>query len=421
LYVIKSDREISEYTPRGAAEDFIYSRDPEIIIVGPAETGKTIAACWKLHTIMTKYSGIQSAIIRKSYKSMPGSVLQTFGKIIKGSPVQIYGGERPEKYIYPNGSIIWVGGMDNPDKVLSSERDIIYVNQAEELEQGEWETLTTRVTGRAGNLPYSQLCGDCNPAGSQHWIRQRAKDGKLKLLFSKHQDNPTLYTDDGKLTERGKRTMSTLQSLSGVRYKRLFLGEWATAEGAVYEMFNRNNHVLVRDSSEFVYWGLAIDEGYTNPAVILLIGTDSDGRKHIFQEFYERGKLQSDVVAAAQEMAAGKNVTEIAVDASAAGLIADLRNVGLPAVPQKGRVLDGIHVVQEHLKVRGDGRPYLTVDPSCVNTINEFESYVWKPRKDEPVKEMDHAMDALRYYLAGNLPDDERIVTYDERVNISPF
>ena len=53
--------------------------------------------------------------------------------------------------------------------------------------------------------------------------------------------------------------------------------------------------------------------------------------------------------------------------------------------------------LQDLLKVHGDGKPRLTIDPSCVETINEFESYVWRPEKDEPVKENDHAMDALRY------------------------
>ena len=65
-------------------------------------------------------------------------------------------------------------------------------------------------------------------------------------------------------------------------------------------------------------------------------------------------------------------------------------------------MLDGITKVQDYLKIQGDGKPRLTVDPSCVNTINEFESYVWKENKDEPVKDNDHAMDALRY-LAGNV------------------
>lgn len=411
MYVIKSDLANAEYTPRGAIQDLIYSHEPEVMLSGPSETGKTLGACWKLHTAMTKYPGSQAAIVRKSYKSMPGSVLQTFAKVIKDSPVEIYGGARPEQYLYPNGSIIWVGGMDNPDKVLSSERDVIYVNQAEELLEAEWETLTTRVTGRAANMPYSQLFGDCNPSGSQHWIRKRARENKLNLLISKHQDNPTLYTDDGALTERGKRTMQTLQALSGVRYKRLFLGEWATAEGAVYDMFNHGDHVKVRDPRQFKSFGMAIDEGYTNPAVILFIGTDTDGRLHIFREWYKRGQLQSAVINQVKRWYVRKWINKIVVDEAAAGLIADLRNNGLSAIGQKGRVLDGIARVQNLLKLQGDGLPRLTIDPSCINTINEFESYVWKPEKDEPIKENDHAMDAVRYYTFGmNLPTGASLV-----------
>jgi phage terminase large subunit len=63
--------------------------------------------------------------------------------------------------------------------------------------------------------------------------------------------------------------------------------------------------------------------------------------------------------------------------------------------------------------VQGDNRPRLTVDPSCVETINEFESYVWKPEKDEPVKENDHAMDALRYGInAIDIPSIRELVDF---------
>ncbi len=191
--------------------------------------------------------------------------------------------------------------------------------------------------------------------------------------------------------------MAYLDTLSGVRRKRLLEGEWATAEGAVYDAFSSQVHVTVRDPSEMVAWYLAMDEGYTNPAVILLVGADSDGRQHIAREFYERGKLQKDVVEVAAKWCAERRIDLIAVDAAAAGLVADLVDFGLPAIGCKGRVLDGITLVQALLKVQGDKRPRLTVDPGCVNVINEFESYVWKPEKDEPVKEHDHAMDALRY------------------------
>jgi phage terminase large subunit len=144
-----------------------------------------------------------------------------------------------------------------------------------------------------------------------------------------------------------------------------------------------------------------MDEGYTNPAVILLIGIDSDGRLHVAQEFYKRGVLQGDIVEIAKKWWDSYKCSICAVDAAAAGLIADLQHAHVRAMPYKGRVIDGITAVQGYLKKAGDDRPRLTVDPSCVNTINEFESYIWRSTsaKDEPVKENDHALDALRYYV----------------------
>jgi phage terminase large subunit len=94
---------------------------------------------------------------------------------------------------------------------------------------------------------------------------------------------------------------------------------------------------------------------------------------------------------------AGKYVDLAAVDAAAAGLIAALINANLPAGSAKGRVLDGIWHIQDRLKIQDDGKPRLTVDPACVNTINEFESYIWEEGKDKPKKANDHAMDAIRY------------------------
>jgi phage terminase large subunit len=347
---------------------------------------------------MWKYAGAQAAIVRKNYSSTVASVLQTFiNKVINRDAVSIYGAGHPEWFDYPNGSRVWVGGMDNADKVLSSERDFIYVNQAEELTVGDWETLGTRTTGRAGNAPYAQLFGDCNPAGQRHWIRERAASGRLRLLRSWHKDNPTLYDDDGQITEQGKRSLAVLNNLTGVRRKRLLEGEWATAEGAVYEMFGHEAHVKETEWAHYNRWVIAVDEGYTNPAVVLLIGLDGDGRMHIAREFYERHRLEADVVATCADWSKAHGVEYVAVDAAAASLIAALRMAGLPANPHKGRVKDGIAKVQERLAVQGDGLPRLTVDPSCVNTINEFESYVWKPERDEPVKENDHSMDALRY------------------------
>jgi phage terminase large subunit len=405
-YVIQYDPAAidTDYTPRGGCAELVYSHDREVIAEGPAETGKTLAACWKLHLTASKYPRSQWSIVRKTQKSVYGSVLQTWQRVIDGAPVVPYGGEKPEKYTYANGAVVWIGGMDNPDKVLSSERDGVYVNQAEELTADDWEKITTRTTGRGSVVPFAQAFGDCNPGGSKHWIRDRARDGKLRLIRTQHQDNPTLYMEGGELTDQGRRTMEALDGLTGVRRKRLKEGIWATAEGAVYDIFDAAVHVREQDRARYRRYRLVMDEGYTNPAVILVIGEDGDGRRHVFAEYYRRGVLQGEVIT--QALAMGKEYgTRLAyVDEAAAGLIADLMNNRMDAHGAKGRVLDGIYAVQNALKVQGDGRPRLTVDPSCVNTINEFESYEWKPEKDEPKKENDHAMDAVRYDFAVDGP-----------------
>jgi PBSX family phage terminase large subunit len=407
---------------RGAVREFWRCKDPEVMLVGPAETGKTFGGLNKLDALLWKYPGSQAALLRKFAVTTAGTVCQTFEKVANMQAIRTLGGTTPERYIYPNGSQVWIGGMDKPSKVLGGERDFIYANQAEEFTLDDWETLVTRATGRAAHSPYSQIMGDCNPSGAKHWIRSRRS---LTKLISVRQDNPTLYDEAGNITERGKKSLAFLETLSGVRRKRLLEGEWATAEGAVYDGFSTQIHVRPRDHAEFVTWCLAMDEGYTHPAVILLVGIDGDGRQHIAREFYERGKLQSEVVAVAVKWCLEKHVSLVAVDAAAAGLIADLVDAGLPAVAAKGRVLDGITLVQDLLKVQGDGRPRQTVDPSCVNFINEMESYVWKPNKDEPVKENDHAMDADRYLqIAMRTPvETEEMVTYDatEEYRISDF
>lgn len=387
-------------TLRGGGKALWNCRNHEVIIVGPAETGKTFAALHKLHALCWKYPGCQAAIVRKTYKSTVSSVIQTYSKkvLMPNSGISAYGGERPDWYDYPNGSRIWVGGMDSPDKVLSSERDYIYVNQTEELQLQDWETLVTRCTGRAGNTPYPQIFGDANPSTTLHWIRQRANDEKLTLIRSVHKDNPNLFDDAGNMTDQGKRSLAALESLTGVRRKRLYEGEWATAEGAVYDMFSTADHVVERQIDEFQRFGLAMDEGYTNPAVVLLIGEDGDGRLHIISEFYRRNILQNEVVDYCVNLVKEHACYIAAVDAAAAGLIADLQSRDVPAVASKGRVQDGIHRIQDRLKIQPDGKPRLTVSPACVNTINEFESYIWRPEKDEPIKENDHAMDAIRYY-----------------------
>ena len=387
---------------RGAGLEFQTLTDPEIILAGPRETGKTMVILYRLHQLAQRHP-LQAAIIRKYHVDLHGTVLSTFEKkILKPSDnVKVYGGSKAEWYDYPRtGARIYAGGMDRPGSTLSAERDIVFVNQVEQLTLDEWETITSSTTGRAGNVPFAATWGDCNPDKSQHWILMRAKERKLKLLNSFHKDNPALYDAQGNETEQGRKTIARLDALTGVRRKRLYEGLWVTPEGTVYDEFDSAIHVQRRDPKEFQYWVLTLDEGYNHPAVILLLGIDNDLRVHIAQEFYQTGVLPSAHAREAVQWARRFGTRLVIVDASAAGLIAEIANLGgMQVEHSKGHVAQGIGLVHELLKVRGDKRPGLTIDPDCVNTANEFESYVYRKGTEEPVKENDHALDALRNFV----------------------
>lgn len=211
---------------RGANLDAQAITASEWILAGPSETGKTFAALWRLDTEARQWPHSQWAIVRKIRAHMDSSVLVTWRRIIalRGGVVA-FGGEKPQWYDYPNGARVWVAGLDNPGKVLSSERDGVYVNQAEELDVEDWETLSTRTTGRGAVTTTPMLFGDCNPGPPHHWILERAKNRSLRLLVSRHEDNPTLH-DGREWTAQGRLSLAALDALTGPRHARLRLGEW---------------------------------------------------------------------------------------------------------------------------------------------------------------------------------------------------
>ncbi|MBK7424786.1 MAG: hypothetical protein IPJ48_17835 [Propionivibrio sp.] len=147
---------ITEDAPRlhGGALEFWQAKDHEIILSGPYETGKTFAALYKLHALLSLYKNASALMVRKTYRSLRTSAMATYERKVLVVPpshpksaIKPYGGEAPDFYQYPNGSRLNVGGMDNADKFLSAEFDFIYVNQAEELFLDDWEKLAGRATG----------------------------------------------------------------------------------------------------------------------------------------------------------------------------------------------------------------------------------------------------------------------------------
>lgn len=413
---------------RDALEDPFH---PEQMLCGGADCGKTVALSFKHIIIANELPGYHGALVRKTYNSLKDSVCKTYKRMLAGMAVKEYGGQNIQSYKFANGSEIVLVGLDKPDKLLSSEWDGIQICQAEELSENDFEIASSRATGRGsvwrayaagieahrkanglpdGPLPGAHVFADCNPSRRNHWIRTRKS---LHMRVATVKDNPELYDAMGNITEEGKRRVERLKStLTGVRYLRLVEGQWATAEGAVYQTFNAQlggPHVMVRERSEFQHFYLGVDEGYTAPAVVLLIGSDGDQRLHILDEWHMTLQNEYAIAGQAAKWTKAYGIELCAVDEARPALIATMKSLGVPAKGAKGRIEgaptkhileESISAVRQRLVVAGDGKARLTVDPKCINTINEFESYIYRPESDVPLDENNHCMDALRYIVA---------------------
>lgn len=409
---------------------------PQVMIHGPAETGKTTAALNLIDHLCWEHPGVQGAMVRKVGADLWPTFIPDWEKVIQmndegvtPSGITKYGGQKPEFYKYPNGSKIWVGGLDHPGKILSAQRDFVYTNQTEEFEQSDWETISTRTTGRAGVLRPGRLIGDCNPGPSTHWIIKLAELGTLRMVKSLHQDNPTLFNPHtGEITEQGKFTIGSLKALTGVLYKRLFQGLWVAAEGVVYQTFDPTVHVKPRPAAEIIYYVAGVDWGWKNPGVIQVWGVDGDGRMYRVHEVYQTGKLVAASnpqdawwILKAKELKEQYGIRMFVCDPSKPDYIAAFELAGLPCEPAFNSIELGIQNIESRLVVQPDGwariillsgsRPAkdsTLVDkhkPTCLE--EEVEVYA-RPKdgkgnqnKDElPVPRDNHACDTMRYVAA---------------------
>lgn len=427
-YHIKQIKEGHEggFAPRGAVKALWKTRDFSTIVGGPAETGKTFGCLQYADALLWKYPGAQGVMARKMYAWLIGSAVRTYLRILgPDSPVKAYGGERPQWFDYPNGSRFWLAGLDNAGKALSSERDFIYLNQAEELALEDYETLTTRCTGRGAVMPYTRIFGDANPGPPHHWIKQLQAAGKLILLESQHVDNPSLYSEDGQITEQGKRTMTVLGALTGVRKARLLDGRWVQAEGVVYDNYNPAIHV-VKPFAIPATWRRkrSIDFGYTNPFVCQWWAYDPDGRMYLYREIYRTKRLVEDHARDIIRLSGDERIEKTEADWDAEDR-ATLERHGVPTVAAHKAITPGIQAVATRLSKAGDGKPRLFVfedalvdrDPDLsaarlpCSTTEEFDVYLWpkapdgKSLKEIPIDKDNHGMDAVRYAVAEDIAD----------------
>lgn len=449
------------YQPHGAALSLLYDRAPEIVLSGPAGTGKSRACLEKLHLCAVKYPKMRGLIIRKTRESLSEAALVTYEDKVLPEYSAIADGPRRnfrQVYTYPNRSQIVVGGLDKPGKVMSTEYDMIYVQEAVELDLADWLALTTRL--RNNVMPYQQLVADCNPDAPTHWLWLRAQSGLARMLHSRHEDNPRLFRS-GQLTEEGRIYIERLDRLGylnaetgeveGTEYQRLRLGLWVQATGLIYGVWSDGPaDGNVTEAADYVegggsiIWG--VDDGYvgrrdgatgqwtadSHPRVFGVYQLRRDGVICRFAESYQAETLSDAHVADALCLPHTYEWVRVAMDADKLAKPLDviwsarrrdnLRDTFYPlpdyavvdksAAELKGRLhaaqiytRNGPADVEESIKEKRralaldqNGRRRFLVHPRCKDYRAEMASYRRDPN-GRVIKAFDHGPDEGRYVV----------------------
>lgn len=264
------------------------------------------------------------------------------------------------------------------------------------------ESFVNQATGRC-SVDGSKYWFNCNPDGPYHWFKlnwlDKAKEKNLLVLHFTMDDNLSLSEH---IKER-YRNMYT-----GVFFKRYILGLWAMAEGIIYDMFSEDRHVktILEYARQLIDGGryVSIDYGTQNATAFLLWNKGRDGKWYCIREYYYSGrdkgiqKTDAEYAEDLKKFLDGTPVKAVIVDPSAASFIAELNKHGFTVIQADNAVEDGIRLVATLLNTER-----IAFSQSCKNTIMEFASYIWDPKaaergEDKPIKQHDHAMDAVRYF-----------------------
>jgi phage terminase large subunit len=421
------------YAPRGGCLALFAHRGPEVLVSGPAGTGKSRACLEKLHACMLSTPGARGLIVRKTAESLTTTALVTWrehvvAEALSAGLVTFYGGsaEEPAQYRYSNGSAVMIGGMNKATRIMSTEYDMIYVQEAIELSLTDWEALTTRL--RNGRMSFQQLLADTNPDRPTHWLNHRCATGRTTMIESRHSDNPRYVGEDGQPTEAGAAYLAILDGLTGPRRLRLRDGLWVAAEGQVYAEYDPAVHLLdwfPIPETWPRFWG--VDFGFRHPFVCSMWAEAPDGELYRYREIYGTGRTVEDwavaILDAVREPVADDPDTwtpahwrwkepkpeAIVCDHDAEGRVVLERRLGLSTRAAHKKVNEGIDAVKQRLAdrrlfllrgvlVEPDAELAELHKPTC--TEEELPGYRWDERKEQPVKIEDDGCDTMRYVVA---------------------
>jgi len=381
--------------------EFCQSAAPTVTFQGGAGSGKTRAGCAKALLFALKHPESRGMVIGASYPSLKQAILPHLEAVAGELGLRsCWSVNRADNQIaLPNGSSFWLRSADNPESLLGADLSWCWGDEPATWKHDAYRYLVGRL--RQPGFPH-QAFFTFTPKG-RNWAAVELcnpRDG-LEIIKATSLDNP--FTDY-EYRERLRREYGE----GSQWWRQEVLGEVVAFEGLVYPQFAAETCVQKPPSAEeFTGWFAGVDWGWTNPGVILLGGLHKDGALWIVREWYETERTLEWWLNIAQGITGTLKPRAFDCDPSEPGNIDSFAKAGLAARKANNAIIPGITAVAGKFAAQE-----LFIAPACPHLIEELSGYCWKRQKDgeikrdEPDKVHDHACDALRYLVMGQLEPD---------------
>jgi phage terminase large subunit len=358
--------------------------DKKIVVEqGGTRSGKTYnILLWIIFEYTYRNTGKTITICRKSFPSLRASVMRDFFEILRNYELynEDYHNKSSNEY-HLNGNLIEFISLDQPQKIRGRKRNLLYINEGNELFYEDWQQLVFRTDGR--------IIIDYNPSESFHWIYDKVVPREdCDFYQTTYRDNPFL---DKSIVDEIERLRDTDED-----YWRIYgLGERGMSRATIFQ-FGQSE---IPTEAKLISYGL--DFGYTNDPTALVAVYQLDNHLYLDELIYRTGLTNRDIHSHFQSFNLDRR-DEVFADSAEPKSIDELHRFGWnvkPTVKGADSVNAGIDILKRHK---------LFVTPRSSNLIKELQNYKWVEDKNgnllnKPIDAFNHGIDAARYAVANKL------------------
>jgi len=354
-----------------------------IIEQGGTRSGKTYnILMWIIFDYCAKNKGKIITICRKTYPALRATAMRDFFEILKTNGLydESLHNKSSSEFKFKGNTIEFIS-LDKPTKIRGRKRDLLYINEANEITFEDWQQLIFRTTGR--------IILDYNPSDEFHFIYDKIKPREDADFFI------TTYKNNKFLSEDIIAEIERLKDIDPNYWKVYGLGEVGASQSIIFRV---NDCADIPETATFLSYGM--DFGFTNDPTTLVEVWKQGDDLFLKELLFKTGLTNRDIDNHLRLL--GVERKEIFADSAEPKSIEELYRMGWnikPATKGQGSINIGIDMMKRY-------KIHITRD--SLNMIKEFKNYKWAEDKNgivlnTPVDMFNHTIDAVRYALYDKL------------------